>query len=254
MIHTSARVGFEARADSYVKGRPSYPEALVAWLRNDLGLGAGTTVLDLGAGTGKFLPLLKETGAVIVAVEPVAAMRAQLASLYPDIEAKEGSADAIPLDTASVDAVVCAQSFHWFATREALAEILRVLRPGGRLGLVWNERDESTPWVAALTDIIRPYLGDAPSQRSQAWRALFPADGFGPLRETYLNHGHRGAPEQVIVERVLSTSYIAALPEAEQAKVVAQVRALIASSPDLAGKQEVVFPYRTDAFSCTKIG
>src|SRR5690606_37054894 len=103
---------------------------------------------DLGAGTGKFVPRLLETGARVVAVEPVAAMRAEFARRHPGVELHGGSAEAIPLADASMDAVVCAQSFHWFATARALSGIRRVLVRGGVLGLAWNVRDETVPWVA----------------------------------------------------------------------------------------------------------
>jgi SAM-dependent methyltransferase len=161
-VHHSAADGYTAKASTYVKGRPDYPSEIEGWLRRDIGLSDGKTVLDLGAGTGKFIPKLLATGATVIAVEPVPAMLGQLTRLYPDIEAKEGSAEHIPLADASVDAVVCAQAFHWFATPEALTEINRVLKLGGALGLVWNVRDERVAWVAALTEIMKPFEGDAP--------------------------------------------------------------------------------------------
>src|SRR5215472_14923085 len=121
-IHRMAAAGFGAKADAYARGRPDYPPEVEAWLREDLALGAGKKALDLGSGTGKFLPRLLATGAAVIAVEPVAAMRAQLTQHNPDVEAREGSAEQIPLDDGSVDAIVCAQSFHWFANTGALPE------------------------------------------------------------------------------------------------------------------------------------
>ncbi len=118
--------------------------------------------MDLGAGTGKFTRLLARTGARVVAVEPVDAMRAQLAEALPQVQALAGSAQSIPLANGFADALVCAQAFHWFATVEALEEMRRVLTAEGRLGLVWNVRDESLDWVAEITRIITPYEGDAP--------------------------------------------------------------------------------------------
>jgi SAM-dependent methyltransferase len=252
-IHQTAAAGFGAKADAYARGRPDYPPEVEAWLSDDLALGAGKTALDLGAGTGKFLPRLRATGAAVIAVEPVAAMRAQLAERNPGIEARAGSAEQIPLEDGSVDAVVCAQSFHWFATAEALAEIRRVLKPGGALGLVWNVRDQRVAWVAALTRIMAPYEAGIPRYDHYEWRKVFPSEGFGPLRERHFPHGHRGPPQQVIIDRVLSVSFIAALPPAEQARVAQQVHALIAATPELAGKAEVTFPYETAAFSCVRM-
>jgi ubiquinone/menaquinone biosynthesis C-methylase UbiE len=137
--------------------------------------------MDLGAGTGKFTPLLVATGASVVAVEPVDAMRAQLLSNLPTVTALAASAQALPLADASVDAVLCAQAFHWFATPAALREIGRVLKVGGKLGLVWNVRDESVDWVAAITRIIAPYEGDTPRFHTGEWRRLFPSERFSQL-------------------------------------------------------------------------
>ncbi|HXP95602.1 MAG TPA: class I SAM-dependent methyltransferase [Telmatospirillum sp.] len=253
-VHHGAADGFTAGAATYAQGRPDYPLDVDHWLRNDLALGPGKTVLDLGAGTGKFIPRLRTTGAAVIAVDPVRAMLDQLTGLNPDIEAKEGSANAIPLADNAVDAVVCAQAFHWFANRDALAEIRRVLKPSGALGLIWNVRDERVGWVAALSDLMGPFEGDTPRYHTGEWRRLFPADGFSPLLERHFPHGHTGAAERVIVDRILSVSFIAALPPADQAALVTKIRTLIATSPDLAGQDIVTFPYVTAAFHCRKTG
>jgi SAM-dependent methyltransferase len=253
-IHHSAADGYAATAATYVRGRPDYPPQVDDWLRSELSLAQGKIALDLGAGTGKFLHRLCRTGARVVAVEPVPEMLAKLVELNPGVEAKQGSAECIPLAEASVDAVVCAQSFHWFANTGALREIGRVLKIGGTLGLIWNVRDEGVAWVAALRAIFDPHEGDAPRYHTQAWRRLFPAPGFGALSERRLPHGHTGSPEHVIVDRVLSTSFIAALPAAERNRIAEEVRRLIAGTPDLAGQSEVTMPYVTMAYSCQRIG
>jgi SAM-dependent methyltransferase len=252
-IHRLAAEGFTAGAATYVAGRPEYPPEIEAWLAHDLGLGGGKTALDLAAGTGKFSPRLLATGATVVAVEPVQAMLDQLIRQYPEVHARSGSAQHIPLDDMSVDAVVCAQSFHWFATSEALHEIHRVLKPGGALGLVWNVRDESAPWVAALTPIMKPFEGDAPRYHSGKWRKLFPAEGFTALREKRFANTHTGPPEQVIIDRILSVSFMAALPPDQREKVTSQLREVIATYPELAGKSQVTFPYETLACVCTRL-
>jgi SAM-dependent methyltransferase len=252
-IHHTAAEGFAAGAADYAAGRPEYPAEIVEWLAHDLGLGVGKTALDLAAGTGKFSRSLLATGAKVIAVEPVPAMLVQLIRQYPDVEAWSGSAEAIPLGSATVDAVVCAQAFHWFATPEALHEIRRVLKPGGAFGLVWNVRDDTVKWVAALTRIMKPFEGDAPRFHSGEWRNLFPADGFGPLREKRFLNRHTGPPERVIIDRILSVSFMAALPQDERRRVTAQIREVIATSPELAGKAQVTFPYDTLAFVCTRL-
>ncbi|MBB2919830.1 class I SAM-dependent methyltransferase [Cupriavidus alkaliphilus] len=253
IIHQAAAMGFARQADTYARGRPEYPAEIDTWLRGALGLHAGRVVLDLGAGTGKFTRRLVQTGATVIAVEPVAQMRAQLAAAVGPVQVLEGSAEAIPLAEASVDAVVCAQAFHWFANARALAEIRRVLRPGGRLGLVWNVRDESVDWVAQLTAIMAPYEGDAPRFYKGDWRQVFPAEGFGPLVLQSLPYAHVGPPQQVIVDRVMSVSFIASLPEPEQARVRARLHALIDQHPALSARAEVAFPYRTEAYHCVRL-
>ncbi|TNC16160.1 methyltransferase domain-containing protein [Methylobacterium terricola] len=252
-LHPAAATGFTAGADTYAKGRPDYPAALTGWLADALRLGPGRSVADLGAGTGKFTALLAATGADVTAIEPVDAMRAKLAASLPGVTARAGSAETMPLADGSLDALVCAQAFHWFATPAALAEIRRVLRVGGRFGLVWNVRDEATSWVRALTAIMNAHEGDAPRYHTGAWRRPFPAEGFGPLHEEAFPHGHAGTPEQVILDRTLSVSFIAALPQAEQDRVAQDVRDLIARTPDLAGRAEVTFPYRTHVYWCERL-
>jgi SAM-dependent methyltransferase len=237
----------------YVSGRPEYPPALDPWLRSVLDLRPQRTVLDLGAGTGKFLKRLLATGATVLAVEPVPAMLAELQRQYPGIDAIAGIAESMPVANASLDAVVCAQSFHWFSTAAALREIHRVLKPGGRLGLIWNVRDETVPWVAALTQLIEPFAANTPRYHTQQWRRVFPAAGFTPLQEQELRNDHTASPEQAIVERTLSVSFIAALPSAQREQVAAKVRAFIAATPELAARTRVTFPYKTAAFSCSKL-
>ena len=251
-IHAAARLGFSREAKTYARGRPEYPAAMLPWLTEDLGVAPGKVVVDLGAGTGKFTKLLVETGAHVIAVEPVAAMRAQLASILPGVRQLPGTAEAIPLAGASADALVCAQAFHWFATEVALAEIRRVLRPGGRLGIISNVRDESVDWVATITEIITPYEGDVPRFSKGAWRHAFSGQYFTDLEQSSFTYQHVGTAQEVILDRFLSVSFIAALPPREKANVANQLRALIASHPALRGRDAIAFPYKTMAYRCTR--
>jgi ubiquinone/menaquinone biosynthesis C-methylase UbiE len=253
-VHRAAQEGFSREAASYGRGRPEYPQQLVAWLQQALQLGPGGRVVDLGAGTGKFTRLLLQTGASVVAIEPVDAMRAQLLQNFPGVTALAATAQAMPLAEASVDAVVCAQAFHWFASHEALQEIARVLRPGGKLGLVWNVRDESVDWVAELTRIMAPHEGDTPRFHSGDWRRLFPSEKFSQLQETTVAHQHVGKAQAVIVDRVLSVSFIAALPPQARAHVAEQLADLITSHPQLRQQPLIGFPYLTHAFCGTRVG
>lgn len=248
-VHGSAREGYAREAKTYAHGRPDYPDELLGWLGEALEIGAGKEVVDLGAGTGKFTSLLVRSGAQVTAIEPVAAMREQLGEKLPGVKVLNGTAQAMPLVAQSVDAVTCAQAFHWFADERALYEIHRVLRPGGYLGLVWNVRDERVDWVAEMARIVERYEGSTPRFHTGLWRQAFSGARFEPLRLREFSYQHVGPPEQVIVARVLSVSFIAMLPQEQKQRVAEQLRELIASHPDLKGRDEIAVPYRTEAYS-----
>jgi SAM-dependent methyltransferase len=226
---------------------------LLSWLADPLGVRPGTTALDLGAGTGKFTRLLIRTGATVIAVEPVAQMREQLAVALPAVGTLAATAQALPLAKASMDAVLCAQAFHWFANPAAVAEIHRVLRPGGRLGLVWNVRDESVDWVQQITRLITPHEGEVPRYYSGAWRRAFGEGLFSAPELSTFHYVHGGDPESVIVERFASVSFIAAMNDADKARMLEELRALIAAHPALRGRSFVEFPYQTHAYCCRRL-
>lgn len=231
-IHAAAAVGFARGAEAYERGRPDYPPAALG----PLALSTELVVLDLAAGTGKLTRPLAASGARVIAVEPVAEMRA---ALPVSVEALDGTAESIPLADASVDLVTVAQAFHWFDGDAALPEIHRVLRAGGRLALVWNRRVEDAPVNTMLDAILDPHRKGAPTHRGEAWRAAFERTTlFGPLEE------HVFANEQLLdadglEARVASVSFIASLPEEERAAVIARARALAGDGP-------VRVPYRTE--------
>jgi SAM-dependent methyltransferase len=249
-LHSTASRGFGRDTEAYVRGRPDFPSAALSWLTRDLGLQPGKVAIELGAGTGKFTRLLVQSGCQVMAVEPVGAMLERLRQDLPGVTALRGTARRIPMADSCADAVICAQSFHWFATAESLSDMRRVLKPGGVLGLIWNLRDPSVDFVARLSRIVEPYEGDAPRYDQGEWRRVFPARGFGELHELVIPHSHVGPAEEVIVQRTASMSFIAALDDKTRAKVLSRVRALIASTPSLANQATVCVPYLTRAYWC----
>ena len=250
-VPPTSAAGFSADMSVYERGRPSYPADAVAWLVDGLGIGPGRGVIDLAAGTGKFTRLLLPTGATVTAVEPSAAMRAELACNVPGVEVVDGTAESLPLPDESFDAVVAAQAFHWFDVPRSTAEIARVLRPGGGLGFVWNERDTSEPWVAQLSDLIgwdhREQWG-VPYNVELDWRSIFAerAVGLGPL-ERFDTTYRQELDEDTLVQRILSSSYIAVAPAEEQARVASGVRSIVAGFPE-----RFELPYVTVAYRCAR--
>src|SRR2546423_4187356 len=201
--------GVGRAADVYERARPEYPPDAVAWLADRLSLGPGRVVVDLAAGTGKLTRLLVPTGARVLAVEPQAEMRAVLERAVPGADALEGTAEALPLADSSVDAVTVASAFHWFEPAKALPEIARVLRPGGRLAVIFNTRDEESELQRELTELLRPYRIPTARLREIDTTALLAAsEEFGPADYAEFRHDQRFDADG-LVERVASISYVA---------------------------------------------
>jgi SAM-dependent methyltransferase len=238
-VHDTAAIGFAQSAEAYEIGRPGYPAAALEPLR----LSTGLDVLDLAAGTGKLTRALAATGASVIAVEPVAEMRAAL----PDsVRALDGTAEEIPAGDGSVDLVTVAQAFHWFDGDAALAEIHRVLRPGGRLALLWNRRIEEAAVNVAIEELVEPYRCGTPTHRGDAWRAAFERTSlFGPLEE-HVFPNEQVLDEDGLAARICSISFIACLPQLERVRVLARARELIARGP-------VTIPYRTQVLVCDRL-
>ena len=247
-VHPSASGGFGAAAEEYERRRPDYPGEAIDRLVQEMEIGRACTVLDLGAGTGKLTRQLAKLGPMILAVEPVEAMRRQFKAAIPRIPVVAGVAEALPVGDGRFDAVVCAQAFHWFDGERALPEIHRVLKPRGRLGLLWNVRDASVDWVARLGEIIEPYQSTVPQETSGEWRRAFSAsDWFGTLHQLRFTHS-QPLDAEGLVERYASASYIAVLPPDQRAEVLERTRRLASVHPDLAGRSSFDLPYVTDLF------
>ena len=224
--------GFQAGAVAYEAARPGYPDEAVAVLAEHVGIGPGTDVVDLAAGTGKLTRRLLELGATVVAVEPVPGMRDQLAAVLPSVEVLDGTAEAIPVPDAAADVVTIAQAFHWFDAPAALAEVARVLRPGGRLALLWNERDEATPWVAEMSRIIRWHERTVSRYQHVDWAGVVAACGRFSALEEHEVRWDQPLTRDLLADRVRSISYVAAMPPPERERLAAEVVALVTRLPE----------------------
>jgi SAM-dependent methyltransferase len=225
-IHDDARRGFGSAADAYERGRPGYPAKAIRWLERRLELGPGRTVVDVGAGTGKLTRELVSSGATVVAVEPVPAMRAVLEETAPEATALDGTAEALPLGAGSVDAVVVAQAFHWFDAPAALAEFHRVLRPQGRFALIWNRRLREQPLWRAISEITEPYRHDTPAYYRGEWRQPVASTALFTRVDELETPLEQELDGDELVDRIGSTSFIAALPDPERSGVLDRVRAV----------------------------
>jgi SAM-dependent methyltransferase len=225
----AAAVGFAAAAGSYARGRPSYPAGVVERFLSTAAVGTHDVVVDVGAGSGQMTALLVGRGVRTIATDPVVEMLGMATGRWPRLVA---TAQGLPLRTGSVTAVMVANAFHWFATAGALAELHRCLRPGGTLALVWNERDERVDWVRRQSEIVDAHQGDAPRFKTMDWKAV--VDGHPAFTE--LEASETANPTAMtrarLVDRVLSTSFIASLPDRPRRRVEAQATELAASLPE----------------------
>jgi ubiquinone/menaquinone biosynthesis C-methylase UbiE len=226
-VHRAA-TAFSGIATVYEQARPGYPPEALAWLGEHLDLGSGRRVLDLAAGTGKLTRGLVEQGATVVAVEPVAGMRQTLAGAVPGAVVVAGVAEAIPVGTATFDAVTVAQALHWFATRPAVLEMHRVLRTRGVLAVVWNRRELSDPLQATLQRLMAPLRGDAPWNESGEWRRIleYGTDSGACFSPEAKFEAPWRQPTDVegVVARVASVSFVAGLGDLERERFLDKVR------------------------------
>jgi SAM-dependent methyltransferase len=227
---------FASVAEAYERARPEYPAEAVRWLAGE----SPGDVVDLAAGTGKLSRVLVRLGHRVTAVEPLPEMLEQLRAAVPSARALAGSAEAVPLADASADAVVAGQAFHWFDAGPALREIARVLRPGGTVGLIWNVRDESVPWVAELSDRIGGERVDATDVRAE-----IDATGLYGTVERQEWHWRQPLDRERLRDLVLSRSYCASLPDDERQPVLDAVDRLYDQA---AGPDGLLLPYGTHAF------
>lgn len=244
--HERAR-SFGPAAELYDRIRPSYPTQAIEWALRPLAGEAergAARVMDVGAGTGIMTRQLVSLGYSVVAVEPDDQMRARLASRTPEATAVAGSAEQVPLPDASVDAAVAAQAYHWFDRVRAHAELARVIRPGGVLAVVWNNRDETVAWVAEYSRIVEGERGPRTAGQDARPEPVEFGTKFGETEVATFRNETVHTAETLVALLQSRSYYITAAPDRQQA-LAAAVRELAQTHPDLAGRSEFGLPYAT---------
>jgi SAM-dependent methyltransferase len=239
---------FGAAATAYAEHRPDYAQAAVRWA---LERAPGSRVLDLGAGTGKLTTTLVSLGAEVVAVEPDPAMLTELRRALPTVRALPGSAEAVPLPDASVDAVLAGNAMHWFDMNVAGPEIARVLEPDGVLAGLWNVFDDRVDWVARL-ERVSGSAAIGPRDTFSSWRAEtaeahLPHDGstarFGSPEQAQFPHRQRRTVDSLLATFATKAGLLV-MPKQEQEATLGRIRAFLAGSPETA-RGEFTLPMLT---------
>jgi ubiquinone/menaquinone biosynthesis C-methylase UbiE len=240
---------FGAAATAYAEHRPDYAQAAVDWA---LERAPGSRVLDVGAGTGKLTATLVSLGVEVIAVEPDPLMLAELRRALPTVYALSGSAEALPLPDASVDAVLAGNAMHWFDMDVAGPELARVLEPDGILAGLWNVFDNRVDWVAALERISKP-AAIGPRDTFSSWRAEtaeahLPNGGssmpqFGSPEQAEFPHGQRRTADSLVATFATKAGMLV-MPEQEREATLGRIRAFLASRPETA-RGEFTLPMLT---------
>jgi SAM-dependent methyltransferase len=226
---------FGAASTAYARHRPDYTPDAVRWA---LDPAPGRRALDLGAGTGKLTVTLVTAGADVIAAEPDPAMLAELRRALPDVRALPGSAEAIPLPDAAVDAVLAGNALHWFDMAVAGPEIARVLTPGGILAGLWNVMDDRVDWVAGLARVSgsavigprdTPAAWHAESRRLEAGTAA----RFDAAERAEFPHGQSRTADS-LVATLATRAGMLVMPEPERAATLGRIRAYLAGCPETA--------------------
>jgi SAM-dependent methyltransferase len=237
-------------AARYERGRPDYPAALAPVLSEQLSLRAHARVVDVAAGTGKLTRILARSPAQVTAIEPQPGMREELRGRVPAAAVLAGLAEFLPLRSGSVDAITVGQAFHWFSVGAASREFRRVLRPGGRLAVISNQRHEPAPWVKKLWAVLREYERLAPDPGSnREWRSTLARTGdFSPLNRFELPNEQRFHSLADFDARFTSVSFVMLLDQSARASLVRDLHAVVA------GIDPIVIPLHTVVEVATRVG
>jgi len=217
-VFTARRTSFGAMAAEYDAVRPSWPEETVLWMLGSPDPATELAVVDLGAGTGKGSRVLARMGHRVTAVEPVegmlGALRGSLLGLEPEVaarvEPRDGSAEHVPVEDGSADAVTVFQAWHWFDHEAAAQECARLLRPGGRLSMAWHRRDESVAWQEELSVLVDRHESIADDQDFPA----FP-EAFEPPEHEVFGWTMRQSPED-LARHAGTWSFVAIRPDRDE--------------------------------------
>ena len=240
---------FNDRAEDYVRYRPTYPAAAVAAILEGLGPPGRLIAADIGAGTGISARLLGGHGVRVIAVEPGEAMR-RAAAPDPNVAWVAATAEATGLRSQALDLVLCAQSFHWFRITETLAELARILKPGGRLAIVWNRRSETDPLTAGYRQAISDVGGDTSVERTNFDPGVIAGSGLfaPPERQHFLNVQRLDLDG--LIGRARSASYVPKQGDAG-ARLLVLLRALHAQYADAGGLVSLI--YDTEVFCSARL-
>lgn len=236
--------GFTSAAGTYARVRPAYARESVGLLAERIPAG---TILDVAAGTGILTGQLIRAGRRVIGLEPLAAMLSQFARALPGVPAVSGVAEALGFTGSAFSGVTIAQAFHWMDHERTVAEARRVLAPGGVLALVWNARDESVSWVRALTDLVEAHSGGRPysDHREQPWEELVGRYGALEHLGTHRHPNPVASSPEAVVQRVLSTSFVAVMDPPARDALVGEVRELLAADAATRGRREFEYPHHT---------
>jgi SAM-dependent methyltransferase len=235
------RLSFGAEAASYADHRPTYPDEAVSWIL------AGATrdvheVADVGAGAGALTRLLVQRGLAVTAYDADGAMLAELERRVGGVPTVVSPAEDLQLDDAAVDALLVAQAWHWFDKPAAAAEFVRVVRPGGVIGLLWNVRDSRAPWMGELSTLI----DGEDSMRASRTEAMAEIAAVHPgVEHRDVAHTVAMTPDQLL--GLLSTFSYVRLRE-DRDDVYAAVRTLLATHEDTRGLDVIEVPYVTATY------
>lgn len=244
LIHPIAQGGFDKLDSSkiYEQYRPRYSKEVVHFLLDKLGIATfGSSpnqpirILELGAGTGKFTgtlqEVLRDSKMKIIASEPLLSMREEFGKRHPDIAIKDFPAENIDLPNSTMHAVIAAQSFHWFANEKSISEIHRVLVPGGKLGLVWNRRDHSVPWLRELDEeVVFPLYqqSNTPYQQSGEWeKVLSASDKFGPISNDESFKMDQTFNFDEFVNRIMSISVVSVQSKEDRQRTIDRIKLIL---------------------------